>query len=220
MLFKVKSLEELAKLVVASKSTELMQFFGGIFISGPKENRAYFTFGDPEKTSEFMNVFYARRSEIGGKFLRFFIAGGDKRIAPAQGIDGTDIFIPLIYLKGSVDIEDFPKASPLVIRTQSFEDLLRSTLGWPLVRSAFIMYNWKHGQKDVYTMKLVQRVFNKTRRIFFTYLSDEEIKSNFVKYRVTGIEEWKTCEDILEPKWVYFPIIRLEEGFKELYRLL
>jgi len=51
-------------------------------------------------------------------------------------------------------------------------------------------------------------------------LSDEEIKSNFVKYRVTGIEEWKTCEDILEPKWVYFPIIRLEEGFKELYRLL
>ena len=220
MLFKVKSLEELAKLIVASKSTDVMQFFGGIFVSGSEEERDYFTFGDPEEVSEFMNVYFTERKEIGGKFLRFPISGGEKKVFPAQGIEGTDMFIPLIYLEEKTDYKKLPKASPLVLKMKSFEDLLRSTLGWPTVRSAFIMYNWNHEGANVYTMKLVQRVFDKSRRIYFTYLSDREIPGSFVKYRVTNIEEWKISEDLLEPKWIYFPIIKLEEGFSELSEVL
>ena len=220
MLFKVKSLEELAKLIVASKSTDIMQFFGGIFVSGTEEKKDYFTFGDPEKVSEFMNVYFTQSKDLGGKFLRFPISSGEKKVFPAQGIEGTDMFIPLVYLEPNTDYKKFPKASPLVLKMKSFEDLLRSTLGWPSVRSAFIMYNWKHYEKNLYTIKLVQRVFDKSRRIYFTYLSDHEITGSFVKYRVTNIEEWKVCEDLLEPKWVYFPIIRLDEGFDELSRIL
>jgi len=220
MLFKLKSLEELAKLIVTSKSTDFMQFYGGIFVSGMGEEKDYFSFGDPEKISEFMNIYFTRSKDIGGKFLRFPVSSCEKKIFPAQGIEGSDIFIPLVYLESSIDYRKFPKASPLVLKTRSFEDLLRFTLGWPSVRSALMMYNWKYNGKNLYTFKLVQRVFGKSRRIYFTYLSDHEITGSFIKYRITNIEEWKICEDLLEPKWVYFPIIRLDEGFDELSHAL
>ncbi|MGQ9781945.1 MAG: hypothetical protein ACUVQ8_06835 [Nitrososphaeria archaeon] len=220
MLFKVQSLEELAKLIVASKSTDIMQFFGGIFVAGAEEEKNYFTFGDPEEVNEFMNIYYAQGKEVEGKFLRFPVYGGEKKVIPSQGIEGTDIFIPLIHLEEHTDHRKFPKASPLVLKMKSFEDLLRSALGWPGVRSAFIMYNWRQSRENVYTMKLVQRVFDKSRRIYFTFISDREITGSFIKYRVTNIEEWKVCENLVEPKWVYFPIIRLEEGFSELSNVL
>ncbi len=220
VLFKVKSLEELAKLVVASKSTDVMQFFGGIFVSGTNNVKYYFTFGDPEEVSEFMNVYFTEGEEMGGKFLKFPVAGGDGKIAPAQGIEGSDIFIPFIYVDDKVDYRDFPKASPLLVKTKSFEDLLRSALGWPTVRGTFLLYTWKHNGSNVYTLKLTQRIFDKCRRIYFTYLTDKEVTGNFIKYRVTNIEEWKACNDIVEPKWVYFPIIRMEEGFNELSKIL
>ncbi len=216
MLFKVQSLEELAKLIVASKSTDIMQFFGGIFVAGTGEEKNYFTFGDPEEVNEFMNIYYTQAGDFEGKFLRFPIYGGEKKIMPSMGIEGTDIFIPLIRLQDDADYRKFPKASPLILKTKSFEDLLRSSLGWPTVRSAFIMYSWRQDQKHVYTMKLVQRVFDKSRRIYFTHILDHEITGSFIKYRVTHIEEWKVCENLVEPKWIYFPIVRLEEGFSEL----
>ncbi|MEM2153486.1 MAG: hypothetical protein QXY76_01100 [Nitrososphaeria archaeon] len=221
MIFKVKSLEDLAKMIVASKTTELMQYYGGIFVTGVGQTRTYFTFGDPDDTSDFLNIFFTEDENVGEKFLKFSTAGGKKLISPSKGIEGTDVYIPLIYLDEKSDFRGFPKDTPLIVRMQTFEDLLRSTLGWPIIKRAFVLYNWKHYDKHVYTIKLVQRIFDRTRRIYFTYLSDNEIGGGrFVGYRVSAVEEWKLTDDLLEPKWVYFPIVKLEEGFEELSRNL
>jgi len=220
MLFKLKSLEDLAKMIVVSKTTELMQYYGGIFVSGGEPLRTYFTFGDPDDSGDFMNVFFAEDRDVGGNFIRFSMSGGRSLITPSKGVEGADVYIPLVYLDEKSDYRGFPKDTPLVIRTRSFEDLLRSTLGWPVIKRAFVLYSWKHSSGHVYTIKLVQRIFDRSRRIYFTYVSEREVDGRFVGYRVSGLEEWKVTDSLLEPKWVYFPIVRLEEGFEELSRSL
>gem|GEM_PF-1619784 len=220
MLFKVKSLEELAKMIVASKTTELMQYYGGIFVSGTGVLKEYFTFGDPDDSSDFMNIYFTEDEDVKEKFLKFSTSGGKKLITPSKGMEGTDIYIPLIYLDEGTDYRRFPKDTPLIIKTKTFEDLLRSTLGWPIIKRAFVLYNWEHSGKHVYTIKLVQRIFDRSRRIYFTYIAEKDVGGRFVGYRVSNVEEWKMTDNLLEPKWVYFPIVRLEHGFEELSRNL
>jgi hypothetical protein len=216
MLFEVESLYELTKLIVLSKSTEISHFFGGIFVTNKDNSIVYFTFSDSEKVNDFMNIYFSKDELVNGKFLKFPISCVSKRLMPVQGIEGPDVFIPLIYLHEDVDFNKCPKASPLVVKTKTFDDFLRSALGWPSLRAAFVIYTWKEKGENVYAMKFVQRIYNKMRRIYFTHLSDKEIVGNFIKYKATSSEEWKTCEDLLEPKWYYFPIVKLKDGFREL----
>ncbi len=138
MLFEVESLYELAKLIVLSKSTEISQFFGGIFVTNKDNSTVYFTFSDSEKLNDFMNIYFSKDELVNGKFLKFPIGSMSKRLVPVQGIEGPDIFIPLIYLHEDVDFNKSPKASPLVVKTKTFDDFLRSALGWPSLRAAFV----------------------------------------------------------------------------------
>jgi len=212
VIFRVEGLEDLVRIAATSKFTGIGIPYGHVYYCRAK--RICFCFDEPDRRGEFVSVFFTEE-EVSGKFLKYDAKLGRMQIELVEGISPHGIFVPLIGLESAPDIEKIPSANPLVLRVKSLADLLRVSTGGAH-QIPVPLLSWRVGDLNVYAFMVVQRAFNEARRLFFLRIEPRPIDAPFLRYRGVEREEWGTAYDLRDPKWLYFPIVRLGKGPVEL----